>query len=194
MRDEHGRFPGRESLPFRAGFLHRPVVDEYAALLRKWASQIGIALPAPDRRFSVLLTHDVDLLGPEVGVSRAMRSIGSGLLRRRPLREALLSAARASGLCPHPWDNLDEVIGLDRQLTDRFSQKHCQPLYFFIAGGDSSFDTNYRLRDARIRSRLREVLASGAGIGLHASYASGINPTRVADERKELEDVLRRGS
>ena len=28
VRDAHGRFPGRESLPYRAGFLHRPIVDE----------------------------------------------------------------------------------------------------------------------------------------------------------------------
>lgn len=27
VRDEHGRFPGKNSLPYRAGFLHRPIVD-----------------------------------------------------------------------------------------------------------------------------------------------------------------------
>ena len=29
IRDIHGRFPGKESLPFKAGFIHRPIVDEY---------------------------------------------------------------------------------------------------------------------------------------------------------------------
>ena len=27
-RDAYGRFPGKKSLPYRAGFLHRPIVEE----------------------------------------------------------------------------------------------------------------------------------------------------------------------
>ncbi len=48
-RDCHGRFPGRESFPFRAGFLDRPVVEEYAALLRSWLGEVGIHVPPPRR-------------------------------------------------------------------------------------------------------------------------------------------------
>ncbi len=62
VRDEHGRFPGKESLPYRAGFIDRPIVDEYAALLRKWLREVGINVPEPKKRFSVMLTHDVDAI------------------------------------------------------------------------------------------------------------------------------------
>ena len=33
-RDAYGRFPGKKSLPYRAGFLHRPIVEEYGEQLR----------------------------------------------------------------------------------------------------------------------------------------------------------------
>ena len=188
VRDEHGRFPGRESLPFRAGFLHRPIVDEYAELLRKWARQVGIELPVPKRRFSVLLTHDVDSLGLR-GPLQAARSIAGGLLGQRPLRQALSSAAARIGLLRHPDDNLNDVIQLDRQLTERFPTDRCRALYFFMAGGKSPQDGNYRLGEARIINGLREVSASGAGVGLHASYEAGTNPAKVAIERQALEDV-----
>ena len=34
-RDSYGRFPGKSSLPYRAGFLHRPIIDEYGEALRR---------------------------------------------------------------------------------------------------------------------------------------------------------------
>ena len=35
IRDSHGRFPGKESLPYRAGFIDRPLVEEYSKLIRQ---------------------------------------------------------------------------------------------------------------------------------------------------------------
>ena len=60
-RDVNGRFPGRESLPCRAGFIDRPVVDEYGKLIRKWLGCNGVSIPetVPYIR-NINLTHDVD--------------------------------------------------------------------------------------------------------------------------------------
>jgi hypothetical protein len=187
VRDEHGRFPGRESLPVRAGFLHRPIVDEYAVLLRKWVRQVGVELPAPKRRFSVLLTHDVDSLGPKPDLVLAARRVAGGLLGRRPWRKALADATVAAGLRRHPCDNLDEVAQLDGRLTERRRRERCRSVYFFMAGGNSAYDGDCDLRDARTRARLRKVSASGTGIGLHASYQAGGDPIRVGRERLALQ-------
>ena len=43
-RDTYGRFPGKSSLPYRAGFLHRPIVDEYGEALRQIILEEGIAM------------------------------------------------------------------------------------------------------------------------------------------------------
>ncbi len=189
VRDEHGRFPGKESLPFRAGFLHRPIVNEYAELLRKWANEVGIDLPAPKRHFSILLTHDVDYLGPEIGLMPAVRNIASGLLGRRPFRQGISDAIVSCGLRRNACDNLDEVIRLDQQLTGLFSLGRCRSLYFFMAGGKSLYEGGYCLRSVRIRDRLHEVLASGVGMGLHASYEAGVNPDKVGIEREALQEA-----
>lgn len=189
IRDEHGRFPGKESLPFRAGFIHRPIVDEYAALLRNWAAQVGVALPRPKRRFSVLLTHDVDSLGPEPGLVELARSAARGLLRQRPLRQVFRDALTASGLRRHPYDNLDDVARLDQRLTRRSPPDRCRPSYFFQSSGTSVHGADYRLGNRRTRDRLSGVLGSGADIGLHASYEAGSAPDRVAAERETLEKL-----
>lgn len=187
VRDIHGRFLGTNSLSYRAGFLDRPIVDEYAELLRRWASRVGIDLPKPDRHFSVLLTHDVDTLGPGLGPIGFIRSIASGLLGRRPLHDALRNAVAAMGLASHPADNLPEVIQLDRQLTDRFSPDCCRSVFFFLAGDTSLFDGSYRLGSERAARAIRQVSDAGACIGLHASCQAGINPARIAVERKTLQ-------
>ncbi len=187
VRDQHGRFPGKESLPFRANFLDRPIVDEYAALLRKWATEMGIDLPTPPRQFSVLLTHDVDTLGPSRGPVQVARCLAAGLLGRRPFRQAVDDAAVALGLKRHPYDNLEEVMQLDGQLTRRFPSERCRSIYFFMAGGSAPHDGAYHLSSARIRSRLRQVATSDADVGLHASYEAGVRPDRVKAERQALE-------
>lgn len=189
VRDEHGRFPGRESLPFRANFLDRPIVDEYAALLRRWAKEIGIEIPAPRRQLSALLTHDVDTLGPSRGPVQAARRLAGGLLGRRPFREALGAAAVALGMKRHPLDNLHDVIRLDQELARRFPSDRCRSIYFFMAGGGSAHDGAYDVASARIRNRLRQVTSAEAEIGLHVSYEAGHRPERIAGERRVLEQV-----
>ena len=62
IRDEHGRFPGKQSLPYKSGFLHRPIVDEYGKLLRKWLREARVSKaidPQPEIK-KIWLTHDVD--------------------------------------------------------------------------------------------------------------------------------------
>jgi hypothetical protein len=190
VRDEHGRFPGREALPFRAGFLCRPVVDEYAELLRSWGRQSGVKIPERKRQFSVLLTHDVDSLGQARGLLPTLRSAAAVLLGRRPRRQALSDILVNIGLRKAPSDNLENVIELDRQLTDRFSKDRCRAIYFFMAGGNSSFDGAYHHEDEKFRFNLRMVFASGADVGLHSSYEAGMNYERVVSERRVLQSAM----
>ncbi len=189
VRDEHGRFPGRESVPFRAGFIERPIVDEYSAMLREWAHRVGVEVAEPRRRFSVLLTHDVDWIGPERGLFLAVRSVVGGLLGRRPLARALSDAAVSVGLLRHPCDNLEDVIRMERPLTERFPPDRCHSVYFFMAGGEPPYDGFYSLRNPKTLNCLRHVVASGASIGLHSSYAAGADPTRVLQERRMLQEI-----
>lgn len=190
VRDAHGRFPGRESLPFRAGFINRPVVDEYAMILRNWAREIGIDLPAPKRRFSVCLTHDVDIINVPRGPVQAAKYCASGLLRRRPWQAAIRASASALGMLQDSLDNLGEVTELDAQLEAASGTDTVKRVYFFMSGGTTSFDGNYDIRSSRARRWFSGVKAAGGTIGLHASYEAGQKPELVAVERRRLEDEV----
>ena len=189
VRDEHGRFPGIESLPYREKFIHRPIVDEYAELLRGWAKEVGIDLPPPRRQFSILLTHDVDVIGTSLRPLQPLRSLLSAALGRQSWNQALCNAAVAMKWRADPADNIEELIRLDRSLVERTGTDCCRVVYFFQVRHQTPLDANYDLRSPKVRGLLDLIRASGAEIGLHASYAAGEDPRLLADERAELEQV-----
>ena len=185
----HGRFPGRASLPHRAGFLHRPIVEEYGALLRRWLRQAGVQVPEPPRRFSVLLTHDVDALPSWPRARRLARTVVNAARGRQPLRHVPQALAAAARLARDRFDTLEELIALDACLDGGPRCPRHESLYFFKAGGSRRLERRYDVRSRAARKAIRRVLASGAAVGLHASYAAGLEPARIADERATLEGV-----
>ncbi len=187
VRDRHGRFPGRASLPFRAGFLDRPIVDEYAALLRKWLGEVGVHVPEPKRRFSVLLTHDVDSVR---AYHNPLRTAAGALLGRRRTRDVIDNVAVLAGLRNDPLAvTFEEVQRLDGMLAAEKSDTGVEVIYFFEAGGRSRFDGNYDPRYRRAGEILRNTIDSGATIGLHTSYDAGVDPKRIASEKAVLEEA-----
>ena len=49
-RDAHNRFPGKESLPYKAGFIDRPIIEEWGALLRTKMRETGIEIYEPEQK------------------------------------------------------------------------------------------------------------------------------------------------
>lgn len=189
VRDKHGRFPGRQSLPYRAGFIDRPIVEEYAALLRKWLREVGVAVPAPKRRFSVLPTHDVDAIRRYSDFLQHLRTVASALLGQQSPKNILTSFGVAAGFKKDPLDTFDEMINLDSRFEEKASSVPTKVIYFFMAGGKSQFDGLYNIRRKVARNTIKMVCDSGATIGLHASYEAGICPELIAKEKTVLEEV-----
>ena len=107
QRDKHGRFLAKHSIACKSGFLHRPVIDEYGALLRKCLREVGIDVPEPQQQFSkIYLTHDVDFLtryGSLRGFCGAVwRSLG---IRKNVTRESIKNTKFAKKTFVSLWDN-----------------------------------------------------------------------------------------
>ena len=177
VRDAHGRFPGKESLPFRAGFIHRPVVDEYRLLLRR---RLGLPEPEPGIR-QIFLTHDVDapfLYRSWKGLLRSLRD-GRGMSR------SLGGKFGPAGTSGDPYYTFPRLFEEDRRLPEARS------IFFIKAGGRMPADKpHYSLRNKDIRRLIGDIRAQGAEIGLHASYEAGVCPARIAAEKSRLERCL----
>jgi peptidoglycan/xylan/chitin deacetylase (PgdA/CDA1 family) len=192
-RDEHGRFPATASVLASSGWLRWPIVDMYvdmfAALLRlAWP---GIEL-APSGGQPLLVEHDVDHPSSSMrwhGLQRA-RIVAGDLLRRR---DPGLAARRARSF-------LDPTAGISRfdpfntyDFLMRASESAGIASTFFFLTRDTElpFGSRYRLDDGWVRPLMAEIADRGHHIGLHGSYPSWDDASRLAEEWAALEHACR---
>jgi len=184
VRDSWGRFPGKHSLPFRAGFLDRPVVDEYAELLRTWLREVGCDLGGPSRQFKVVLTHDIDHPRKYDRFSQPLRQVVKAVLRREPWTTVSDSLLAPLGWRQDPFDCCEEMIRLAKGLQQRLPGTEVESFFFFMADG-----TLYSVSQKHVQDAIRCVRNTGFTVGLHASDAAGRNSSLLRQEKKRLEAV-----
>lgn len=186
VRDEHGRFPGRESLPRRAGFIDRPVVDEYGKLIRKWLKETGVRMEelVPFIR-KINLTHDVD----EPFDCRTWRNVTRKIVGGQNPIGAIRDKYKPlthDKYFTFPW-----MLGQNKILQRTIGEERCQSFLFFKAGGDTKQDKpHYDLYGKDMRQLLDLCREYKATIGLHSSYQAGIEPALILSEKQHLEEAF----
>ena len=188
IRDEHGRFPGKESIPYKAGFINRPIIEEYGQLLRQWLRETGIHIPEPAQEIQkIWLTHDVD----EPFFCRSVRNV---------LRESLkgigfLKALRyfQGSLKNDPYYTFPWIFKEENKVKEILKDK-CETLLFLKAGGKHKNDRpHYHFWEKDVRSLLSLIKKNNVLIGLHASYEAGIYPDLISSEKSNLEHLWKVG-
>jgi len=186
LRDEHGRFPGNESIPRRAGFMNRPVVDEYGLLIVKWLGENGAktANHVPFIR-NINLTHDVDAPFS----CRTWRNVARHIVDGRGIVDVIRDKYKPLSADPYytfPW-----LLQQDKTLQRTVGTDRCQSFLFFKAGGKTKYDKpRYQLKGKDISVLMELCREQGATIGLHCSYQAGMTPSLIAAEKKKLEDAI----
>ena len=181
-RDPHGRYIGKQSVPAQAGFIHRPIVEEYGNLLRNLLQQAGVSLlPIPQQINHIYLTHDID----SITNYRRIRGLIGGILRRENITIILKSLININNdpAYTFPW-----ILNQDNQLPQ------ATQIYFVKAARQASgLDRPaYNLVGKNFTHLKKEILTSSpkAIFGLHASYKSGNIPDIISDERKLLQYAI----
>lgn len=192
-RDIHGRFPGKESLPYRAGFIDSPLVDEYGKLLRLQLRECGFKIPEPPQKIKkIYLTHDVDQLSHY----RNLRGFMGGLLRgiQRPKEGNKAIKSYFGGLKNDPWYTLPWLFKLDNSVRQILGSERCEPIVFIKVGGGQRKEDKpfiwYHIQD--FQSLITLCRKKNITFGLHSSYEAGINPELIPIEKKHLERISRK--
>ena len=175
-RDVHNRFPAKASLAYKAGFLQRPLVDEYGAYLRKCLAQCGVELTQSAPKMTITLTHDVDVPFEH----RTLRSFLGGI-RRGKVKTALKNACSSldkNSVYTFPW-----LLEQDNRLPE------AQKIYFLrypiqACAYDKPY-LSYRMRD--MKQLVTLLKQNGVQLGLHGSYQSGADGSLIVEEKRQLE-------
>ena len=186
LRDDHGRFPGHESLPFREGFIDRPVVDEYGKLIRKWLKQSGVQIEEPAPYINKInLTHDVDA----PFFCRTWRNVARCILSGV---NPVTAVRYKYGLLENdPYYTFPWMFKQDDILRYASGRNRCQSFVFFKAGGKTKQDKpRYDLHGKDIQSLFNLCREHEVAVGLHCSYQSGQDPSLIMSEKKSLEEAF----
>lgn len=174
QKDSYGRFAHENSLAFKEGFLHQPIINQwlklFAAAVQKHFPAIVITTPA----FRFLPTYDIDIAW-SYRHKGLLRNLG-GFFKKPDVKRWLVLL----GLQPDPFDCYDYL----HQLHSRFG---LQPVYFFlVAASRSQYDKNISPY-AHAQWQLMKRHAKKYRTGLHPSWQSNFNAKLIAKEKKILE-------
>ncbi len=173
----HSRYPGDESIAFKNGFLHRPIVNEYAEILWKMLYKLGYKGKRKQKRFELILSHDVDQF-------RYFRIILGDILRRRNLKLAKEHSKYFVKLGSNPFDTFDFIM--------TSSEKVGLKSHFNFASSNSKLplEPEFYLRIKRFRSTIKKIKERGHIIGFHPGYYTFNNLDKWHNEKLLLEEFV----
>jgi len=171
------RFPAAASLSLRSGFLHRPVVNEWVAMLKNMISFLQPdILFRPQQKFEIVFTHDIDILNAPVSV----REFAKDVVRRKSLR-ALRSRLRYLLSGYNPYNIFDYFM----DVSERHGTK--SRFYFMTGHNITGKDGEPYNCTPLYKQTLQRIRERGHIIGFHPSLLSYNNPEMFASEKSQLE-------
>jgi hypothetical protein len=190
LLDNHGRFPATSSHAVQHGYLERPIVDEWLAVLRQLVQRLWPLLPLQQHHFRTVVSHDVD--APSAyGFGRkrtVLRSMAARLLKHGDVAGALMAPRirLASRRQLHPADPFNTF----EWLMDQSAAAGIRSAFYFICGRtDERLDAHYEPDHPAIRALMRRIHQRGHEIGLHPSYNTCHNPSVIASEAARLQRI-----
>lgn len=189
-RDARGCFFGKASLPYKAGFLHRPIVDEYGLALRRIITDCGIldrvgARFSPrEARFSrVNMTYDVEHLFRYRGIGGFGRAISDGL----PLSVAWTYLLGRHQGDPYYESLLELIAEKSKGQEDTLLSPSIEVSLFLGVGRSKSLLR--RMRNKLPSRILRIILTKGDRVGMSYGLLFGLDAssdTRCLPTEKEV--------
>ncbi len=177
-KDMYGRYAHENSLAFREGFLHLPLINIWvknfvAAIQRKFPAFI-----MQPSSFEFIPTYDIDI-AYSYKHKGFVRSIGGFF--KSPSAERIKVLL---GLQKDPFDTYDWLDSLHENYK-------LKPLYFFlIAQQNGQYDKNI-LPNKKALAQLIKQHAKKYALGIHPSWQSGDNTQLLQTELHQLQLISR---
>ncbi len=190
-RDIHDRFPAAASLAFRAGFLDRPIVDEYVEVLWVAMKRLWPRLQRKSRLFQQRISCDVDTPYSYYvkSIRATLKTMGGDVLKRKSpalaIQTSINAVYSALGYYQHdPVNTFSWIMNENEKMGNLVS-------FYFIAGHSvAGMDGYYSLEEPRIRALMRHIHERGHEIGLHGSYGTYQDAEQYKKEVASLRRVM----
>lgn len=181
--DAHGRFPAAESHAQKYGYLHRPVVREWAALLgRKLLAVFPELPPAKVHPWRFRPSYDIDALWAwqyrgERGVASGLRDVLTGH-HKRAWQRLTVSAEN------DPFNSLAFLQSLHQPPGP--DQSTLNPVWFWLLADNAHRKDTNPFPTPDVQKTIMSELGSSDTIGIHPGYRASDDPSLLRDEIDRL--------
>lgn len=175
-KDMYGRFSHQNSLAFKEGFLHQPVINIWANTLALTIENKFPEFKTQSSKFKTVLTYDIDMAF-SYKHKGFIRFLGGFIKAPSLNRIAVLLGFKKDPFDVYAW--MDEL----------HKKNSLQPIYFFlVAEKNGPYDKNI-LPHKNIMWKLIKHHAKKYNVGIHPSWQSGDRKKILSMEIEQLEDM-----
>lgn len=182
-KDVYGRYAHQNSIAYKEGFLHVPLVNVWLEDFRALLAERFPGLVLKPAAFGFLATYDIDIAwsykgkGFQRNAASLVKLFFSGKWRTLLHRLRVIRGRR-----PDPFDAYD-------WMDDLHAQTGLKPVYFFLVAEQvGKFDRNTSITHPDFVSLVKDTAAKYP-VGLHPSWASGDRPPLLKKEKAWLEEI-----
>ncbi|MBI3512008.1 MAG: polysaccharide deacetylase family protein [Bacteroidetes bacterium] len=183
IRDNIDRFDAKNSLAWQHGFLMKPVVNQWAIMVKHLLSEKYPELNFGNREYRFTPTLDIDnaYAYRQKGFMRTLGGYVKSFFHfdfsdMRSRTKVLLRLQR------DPYDTYAYQLALQKKYSLR-------PVYFFLVGDYGVNDKNLSVQNRKFRELIRHI-ADYSDVGVHPSFASARIPSRLKTESGRLKNIL----
>lgn len=185
IKDRFQRFPAKQSLAYKNGFLKTPVIEYWLLDLVTAIQSKFPEFQAVKREFKFVNTIDVDNAycylekGIVRNIAASIRSIVNLDFEGLSQRIQVLIGKQKD-----PYDTFDYLLGLQNKYEFK-------SIYFFLLADYGHNDKNIPVTSNKFQSLVKS-LADYVQVGIHPSWASNKDSSKLPKEIKRLEAMTNR--
>lgn len=184
-KDKCERFPSKKTLAFKENFVEIPIANEYIEWLLKWIRYLkpeyNKKLLFKDYQFTACLSHDVDRIEkytyPLVNDIKKLKNCGLN-----HIREIFLHTLKNIDHKYDPFNTFEYLRKCEKKYG--FSSS-----FYFMTGGETSYDNNYRIDD--VYDLIKKLEKDDCEIGYHYSFNAYKNLKLRMQEKTILDEKVK---
>ncbi|MCA0930994.1 polysaccharide deacetylase family protein [Lutimonas saemankumensis] len=187
VKDLYERFPAAESLAYQNKFLDRPVIDVWAfkfrSILISFFPGYKDDLTSSKRKFNYISTIDIDnaYQFKHKGFTRNVGGILKDLFQFN-LANVWMRFLVVFGIRRDPYDMYKWLLAIKKKYKIR-------TIFFFLLGEYSTYDKNISAGNSNYKLLIKSI-ADYAEVGIHPSYFSMKNDSKIKKEKQILESIV----
>lgn len=179
--DSHGRHDERHTQAYRQNFFSRPVIDEWALVVRRWLEILRPEWHAGRLKSSTCFSHDIDIPWYFKNLKRVSRGLAKGLIRQKSLARAIENVSLGFKALANPKEDPCYTGVLD--LLDFDRSFGLNGTFYFMTADPDGVDEGYDLSRSEFRDLVSVIRDAGHHVGWHVGKRAS---TESATFEREL--------